>query len=288
MAIADPPVPINRDNIRDLPRPSYIKWLLREKKHVPGIPTDCYFLDWDIDEAELEAWGLHVRRHYIRDDELLEDSSLYRMNVEEYLSNFCIPMRYERDRRGSSVRAGDFAEIIISDLLQFVEGLSVPRYKQVDRLNPNASDQGSDVVAYKIKDPNDPVKDDLLLIVEVKAKLTDPVRLEEVIENAAAHSKKDAPDGDFRAPFSLRAFERRSRRAGDSLTASECRRLLNLTEYPLTVKRGSAAVVSLEDVTALEGYSLESLGLSKDERLIVVHGSKLMELVHSVYDRCVK
>ena len=63
---------------------------------------------------------------------------------------------------------------------------------------------------------------------------------------------------------------------------------MNLTEYPLTFKRGSAVMVSLEDVTALEGYSLESLGLSKDERLIVVHGSKLMELVHSVYDRCVK
>lgn len=206
MAIADPPVPINRDNIRDLPRPSYIKWLLREKKHVPGIPTDCYFLDWDIDEAELEAWALHVRRHYIRDDELLEDSSLYRMNVEEYLSNFCIPMRYERDRRGSSVRAGDFAEIIISDLLQFVEGLSVPRYKQVDRLNPNASDQGSDVVAYKIKDPNDPVKDDLLLIVEVKAKLTDPVRLEKVIENAAAHSKKRCTRRRFQGAVFSKSF----------------------------------------------------------------------------------
>lgn len=288
MAIATPPTPINRNNIRDLPRPSYIKWLLREETGVPGIPTDCFFLDWEIDETELESWALHVRRHYIRDDELLEDCSLYEMSVADYLSNFCIPMHYERDKRGSSTRAGDFAEIIISDLLQFIEGLSVPRYKQIDRINPNASDQGSDVIAYKITDPNNPVKDDLLLIIEVKAKLTDPIKLEKVIENAATHSKKDAPDEDFRAPFSLRAFERRSRRAGDDLTASECRRLLNLTEHPLTFKRGSAVMVSLEDVADLESYSPESLGLSEDERLIVVHGNKLMELVHSVYDRCVK
>ncbi|WP_294438953.1 hypothetical protein [uncultured Slackia sp.] len=287
MTIADLPA-INKDNIRNLPRPSYIKWLLREKEHVLGIQTDCYFLDWEIDEAELEAWALHVRRHYIRDDELLEDCSLHEMNVKDYLSDFCIPMRYERDKRGPAVRAGDFAEIIISDLLQFIEGFSVPRYKQIDRINPNASDQGSDVIAYKIEDPDNPKRDDLLLIIEVKAKLTDPVELDKVIKNAAMHSRKDAPDGDFRAPFSLRAFERRSRRVGDDCTASECRRLLNLTEHPLTIRRGSAAVVSLGDVTALESCPPESLGLSEDERLIVIHGNKLMELVHSVYDRCVK
>ena len=288
LAIADPSAPINRDNIRDLPRPSYIKWLLREKKHVPGIPTDCYFLDWTIDEAELEAWALHVRRHYVRDDELLEDSSFNEMSVEDYLSTLCIPMRYERDKRGPAVRAGDFAEIVVSDLLQFIEGLSVPRYKQIERTNPNISDPGSDVVAYKVDDPGNPQRDDLLLVVEVKAKLTGSVKLEEVIKNAGEHSKKDEPGGDFRVPFSLKAIGKRSRAAGDDLTALECRRLMNLTEYPLTFKRGSAVMVSLEDVTALEGYSLESLGLSKDERLIVVHGSKLMELVHSVYDRCVK
>ena len=93
-------------------------------------------------------------------------------------------------------------------MLQFIEGLTVPRYKQIDRINPNSSDQGSDVIGYKVTNPNLPRSDDALLAVEVKAKLTDPIDLAETIAKAAKDSKKDDPKDRFRTGLSLRMLEK--------------------------------------------------------------------------------
>lgn len=281
-------VAINRSSIRDLPRPNYIEWLISEEKELPGVPTKCYELRWETDEAALESWALHVRRHYIRDDELYEDCTAYGEPIGEYLQTSCIPTRSGFDRLGPSTRSGDFAEIIISDMLQFIEGLTVPRYKQIDRTNPNSSDQGSDVIGYKVTNPSLPRSDDTLLAVEVKAKLTDPIDLAGTIAKAAKDSKKDDPKNRFRTGLSLRMLEKRSRAAGDRVTAAECRRFMRLAEQPFVFKRGSAVVVSLNEVGNLAYLSCDELGLSKDDRLIIVHGRKLMDLVHRIYDRCVK
>ena len=281
-------VTINRNNIRDLPRPNFIEWLISEEKELPGVPTKCYELRWVTDEAALESWALHVRRHYIRDDELYEDCKAYGEPIEKYLQASCIPTRADVDKLGPLTRSGDFAEIIISDMLQFIEGLTVPRYKQIDRINPNSSDQGSDVIGYKVTNPNLPRSDDALLAVEVKAKLTDPIDLAETIAKAAKDSKKDDPKGRFRTSLSLRMLEKRSRAARDQVTANECRRFMRLTEQPFVFKRGSAVVVSLDEVGDLTHLSFDELGLSEDDRLIIVHGQKLMDLVHCIYDRCVK
>ena len=189
--MSDSFIAINRNNIRDLPRPNYIEWLISEEKELPGVATKCYELRWETDETALESWALHVRRHYIRDDELYEDCKAYGKPIREYLQTSCIPTHSDVDRLGPSTRSGDFAEIIISDMLQFIEGLTVPRYKQIDRTNPNSSDQGSDVIGYKVTNPNLPRNDDTLLTVEVKAKLTDPIDLAGTIAKAAKDSKKD-------------------------------------------------------------------------------------------------
>ena len=286
--MSDSFIAINRNNIRDLPRPNYIEWLISEEKELPGVATKCYELRWETDETALESWALHVRRHYIRDDELYEDCKAYGKPIREYLQTSCIPTHSDVDRLGPSTRSGDFAEIIISDMLQFIEGLTVPRYKQIDRTNPNSSDQGSDVIGYKVTNPSLPRNNDTLLAVEVKAKLTDPIDLAGTIAKAAKDSKKDDPRNRFRTSLSLRMLEKRSRAAGDSITAAECRRFMRLAEQPFAFKRGSAVVVSLNEVDNLACLSFGELGLSKDDRLIIVHGQKLMDLAHRVYDRCVK
>lgn len=281
-------VVINKSNIRDLPRPYYIKWLISEEKEVPGVPTKCYELRWKVDEAALDSWALHVRRHYIRDDELRKDCEMFDNTAKSYLQTFCIPTRYGSDRLGPITRSGDFAEIIISDMLQFIEGFIVPRYKQIGRTNPNISDSGSDVIGYKVADPSLPRFDDRLVVVEVKSKLTRPVDLADTIKKAAKDSKKDGVDDRFRVGLSLRAIAKKSRDVEDRITEAECRRFLRRAECPYILQRGSAAVVSLDELGDLSELPIDSLGLSENERLIIVHGSKLMDLVHSIFDRCIK
>ena len=62
---------INSSNIRSLPKPSFIDDLAVETEvSIPGIETRCYLLNFCQDEAALDAWALHIRRHYVRDDVL--------------------------------------------------------------------------------------------------------------------------------------------------------------------------------------------------------------------------
>lgn len=278
-------VSINRGHIKDLPRPDYIKWMVSEAIELDGVSTKCYRLDWEIDEALLDAWSLHVRRHYIRDDELLEDCDEFEMGADEYLREYCIP---GRTRLGNAARSGDFAEMLISDALQFIEGYESSRYKQTGRTNKDNSDQGSDVIAYKVNDPLVANPDDVLCVVEVKARLSKPY-LKEAIENAAKDSKKDTSGDLLRLGASLRSISKKSRIEGDETTAGIARRFMNKVERPYVLEKGAAAVVSMENIEfEMKKLKADQLGLMADEKLIVVHGKRLMDLAHSIFDRCMK
>lgn len=68
-------------------RPQYLKWIVKEDGVVfeDQQPLNCYRLSYEIDEGILSDWALHIRRHYVPDDELEEDSFLNELTVEEYL-----------------------------------------------------------------------------------------------------------------------------------------------------------------------------------------------------------
>ena len=57
-------------------RPQYVNWIVREAGVVfeDQQPLNCYRLSYVIDDAILDDWALHIRRHYVPDDELEEDA----------------------------------------------------------------------------------------------------------------------------------------------------------------------------------------------------------------------
>ena len=80
-------VPINRFNIRDLPKPDFIEWLVEEDDvRIDGAVTRCFRIEGVMDDGALQRWALHVRRHYIRDDELDRHVEFYDLDRESYLS----------------------------------------------------------------------------------------------------------------------------------------------------------------------------------------------------------
>ena len=55
-------------------RPSYLMWLIEEDGVIldNGKAIKCYKLDYSDDEKTLDAWAVHIRRHYISDADLEE------------------------------------------------------------------------------------------------------------------------------------------------------------------------------------------------------------------------
>jgi len=81
-----------------LDRPQYLNWIVKEDGVVfeDQQPLNCYRLSYEIDEDILSDWALHIRRHYVPDDELEEDAFLNELTVEEYLLH-CARLRWVPD-----------------------------------------------------------------------------------------------------------------------------------------------------------------------------------------------
>lgn len=275
---ADEQVLINASNIRDLPRPDFIDWLAVEKDTIiRGADTRCFSLDWSIDESRLDSWALHVRRHYMRDDELSKHVDFFGLALDEYLQASVIP-------DVPQIRSGDFTEIVISDLLQFVEGYEVPRYKQHARKDKNASEHGADVIAYKLNDPDTPCDEDELLTVEVKSRCSSTD-----LKGGISEAAEDSPRDISRRAINLDYYSRCSLRDGDMRTAKEMRRFLDAGEHPFVSTFGMGVVAGIKDAKKhLAKFDAGSLCIESGRTVFIIHGTKLMDLVNEVYDRCVQ
>ena len=171
-------------------RPRYIEWFVEETgiRIKENIPLKCYKIDYKGDEAILDEWALHIRRNYIEDDELKEDADLNEMSVDQYLREYIIPQ--ETEHLGPTARSADIAEILVADLLEFIMGYTVPRFKLKNRSGKNNSQQGTDVIAYKYKNSDkSPSNKDELIAAEVKATLSSNQYTP--LENAIIDSHKD-------------------------------------------------------------------------------------------------
>lgn len=273
---------INVDGIRDLPRPSYLDCVTPESSFDHGSThVVCYRINWHDDERVLNEWARHIRLHYERDDELVEDALRLGVSAESYLKNYRIPTS---DGLGRSTRSGDFGEIVTSDLLQFMLKYEVPRYKQWLRLDRNQSGAGTDVVAYRFDASGDASKD-TLLAVEVKTS-SSTKNLVGTIEKAAADSLSKDP---LRLGISVNYLAKQCRRCGDCRTEEELTRFLRISEKPCVTQFGASAVVGIGDIHAFLARTDSDLPeLEEESLLLIVHREDLAGLIRELYDRCCK
>lgn len=280
---------INKGDMRKLPKPEFMNWLLRDcSVSVNGHPCSCYLLEWTVDDRILDEWSTHVRRHYIRDDDLAHLSSFLGVSKVDYLRRHTIPQYRCKDRGGPRIVPGDFAEILVADILQFVENYTVPRYKHVSRSNPYASEQGSDVIAYRFaKGPNCPSSADELIVMEVKSAVSG--RSERAvgkrISEAIGGSVKDRDK--VRDAMTLNYLMERSYIEGDITTANELKRFLNRGDHPWVDSFRSAVTF---DTIALGSDEIEIEDLPADFPeipLTLIKARDFLTLVKDVYARCV-
>lgn len=258
--------------------PSFIHWLSRESNvTIPGAHVRCFYLDPVIDEEVFKDWCLHIRRQYINDKKLEEYASFTCVDKSTYLKKNVIP-------ETPQIRSGDFAEIVIEDLLEFVEGFHVSRYKHCDRTDKDSSEHGADVIGYRIQDPARPSNSDSLIAVEAKSQ-SSTTNLKKAIEDAALDSPKDRS----RLAMTLNYHLRRSIDAGDLINAEALRRFLNKSEHPYQEILASGVLAGVKDAQRhLNGATASDLKLKKDNYVFIVHGPKLMNLIHRIYQGCIQ
>lgn len=270
---------------QQMEKPRYINWLIEESgiRIKENVPLRCYKLDYEEDSTVLDEWALHIRRNYIEDDILEEDADINEMTIEQYLHDYVIPQKNEP--LGSTARSADITEILVSDILEFILGYSVPRYKLKNRSGKNNSQQGTDVIAYKYENSDKTPSDkDELLAAEVKAELSAGEYAS--IERAIRDSKKD----EHRLARTIDYCRKRLKELGKESEAKAIKRFLLKPDNNYQITYAAAGISSCENVNHIIELSVsgEELEIRDNEKIFFIHGKRLMELTHNIYERCRK
>ena len=275
-------------------RPSYLMWLIEEDGVIldNGKAIKCYKLDYSDDEKTLDAWAVHIRRHYISDADLEESCNEIEINPEEYLKKFVIP-QIETDKMAGTARSNGISEILFSDLMEFVYDFEVPRCRMYNMSGKTQSEHGTDVIGYKFYNADRTANEnDRLVTIEVKAGLTQ--KTAEVIEKAVIDAQKD----EFRLAQSLDFMRKKLISMNKRKEAKAVLRFQKKTAIDYKIERCAAGMSSLDEIPEkdIEGSKVkiipeisgDTLRLKGDAHIFYVHGKRLMELAHKVYDRCVR
>lgn len=276
-------------------RPEYLKWIIEEQGLIENNDKQikCYKIEYNNDPIILDEWALHIRRHYIGDEELEEEHSLVGMDVEQYLRKYVIPQK--KEYLGPTARSNTISEILFSDLLEFIYGYHVPRCRQHNMSGKTVSEHGTDVIGYKFaRDRNHPNKDDRLLAVEVKAKLSSGDST--VISSAIKDSVKD----EYRTSLSLNYMRKKLKEMGKTDESEDIKRFQNKVEEGLDyslryIAAGITSIDSLENkmidgkaVDVIPGIDGATLAINDGTSIFFVHGKQLMNLTHEIFERCIK
>ncbi|MFG6116951.1 Hachiman antiphage defense system protein HamA [Halobacillus sp. MO56] len=261
----------------------HTRWLLDTGKTIKtedGRDIDVWEFRHEDDENVLSQWANHFRNHYCTDEEIDFLRNGTGLTRSEYLTEIKFPDSAKPP--GPSIRAGDFAEILVSDYLEYILNYWVPRTRYSDKTIRNESSKGCDIIGFKYVDENEESLDDTLTIFEAKAQFTGKkpkTKLQEAIE----HSAKDQ----VRKAESLNAIKQNFYRTSNLEEALKIERFQNKVDNPFKELSGAVALFSStvfdEDViskcNATDHPNLENL------ELLVVHGNDMMNLVTELYRR---
>jgi len=268
-----------------LNQPKYVNWFVKESNVTleDGIPIICYRLDYKIDENIFREWAIHIRRHYESDEDLKDSLIETKMSLENYLRSQVIPQK--NDPFGPASRSNDFTEILISDLIEFIHEFNVPRCKQQNRSGKTQSEHGTDILAYKFYKPNKfPNEKDKLLVIEVKAGLSSDDYTP--ITDAVATFHTD----EVRHTHTLNYYRKKLRSLKKHEEVKDISRFQQKSECDYLITYISSAVISRIAISnnIICGIKGRDLKLRKNNKIFLVHGEKLMDLAHIIYERCIE
>lgn len=262
--------------------PGYLHHLKQtESLALAGGPScEVWELEIPGDVACLSDWACRFRQTYCLDtdlDILREGTGKSRA---EYLSEFVFPDKSVAP--GPAVRAGDFAELLVSDFVEFMLGYWVPRGKYAEKGSRDESVKGVDIVGFKCPSVEQPQPSDEMLTFEAKAQLSGG-KYKDRLQVAVNDSGKDY----LRAGETLAAMKRRMHLAGQQSSMLVVQRFQNAVDRPYRLLSGAAAILSdaAFDVEGIKATAIAGHNNAANLRLIAVKGKDLMTLAHALYQR---
>lgn len=263
----------------------HIEWLshVDTKQTSDGKNVEIYDFNYDLsNDTILTNWAKHFRNHYCLDTLI----DLYVAGTGYTKTEFLNTLKFPTQGRGSSTRSGDFGEILVSDFLEYSMGFWVPRTRFSDRHNRNNPTQGVDVIGFKSDDFSQNLRNDELMIFEVKCGLTGTSSAvqNERINSAITDSAKDF---DVRKAESLSGLKQLFIKEGNIPNATKIQRFQNPTDNPYKELSGASSIIlnkvydgdTIEEIDASEHPNVDNL------KLILIKGQDLMSLVHQLYER---
>lgn len=243
--------------------------------------TVFHFVPEKGNKKALKEWAHYFRKNYCDDRELKIESQLNPNETkEEYL-------RQIFPDKGSIVRIGDFTEILVADYLMYKKNFMVPRTRYNSKDKRNLSTQGSDVIAYKMNDPENWNKKDTMLVYEVKGQSGGKPKNK--LQEAVCDSKKDIE----RITESMLSSKRKLMRGKSEEECKKCIELKVIVRFenraakPCIEKYGAAAVQS--DQTYSEKLIKEvKVSGNPDVELLVIHCPDLKENIKELYERALQ
>lgn len=269
--------------VTSLEHPAWLKKSSASLKTLDGKSVVVYELVVDYEnEAALTAWARHFREHYCLDAQIDMLRKGPKKSRKDYLVDLIFPDK--TDDFGPATRSGDFAEILISDLLEYVHGYTVPRTRYGDKKVRNESSKGTDVIGLKMchGDPDYHSPKDVLIAFEAKAQLKAKLSKNR-LQDAIDHSTKDK----LRLAESLNSMNRRLIDLGRLSEAALVQRFQEPLGRPFLRKSGAAAIYckNLFNPSEIASVSSKNHENRSNIRLVVLHSKDMMKLVHDLYAR---
>jgi hypothetical protein len=272
---------------KDMASPPHISWLKDSGQTLStatGEKVQILEFMHAPDMTILSGWAKHFREHYCLDavlDEAREGTALSR---KDYLTQLVFPDKSVAP--GPSTRVGDFAEILVADYIEYVQGWTVPRTRYRMKSSANESTKGTDILAFRLTKMTNLEKkvyspQDILMSVEVKAQFSGKkanARLQDAINDSA----KDQ----FRKAMSLNAMKRRLQSESDEVNAKLVERFQNLADRPYQARYTAAAFHCVSNFAdaAVTDAKTDKHPERKKLSLLLVKGSTMMQLVTQLYE----
>lgn len=262
--------------------PTYLHHLKQEESLTlsGGVTCEVWELAVPVNSASLSEWALRFREAYCLDSDLdiLRDGT--GKSRAEYLLELVFPDKHASP--GPAVRSGDFAELLVSDYVEFVLGYWVPRGKYAEKGSRDESVKGVDIVGFQCLDPGKPKPTDKMLAFEAKAQLGGG-KYKDRLQVAVNDSGKDY----LRAGETLAAMKRRMHVSGDCASMLVVQRFQDAVDRPYRLLSGAAAILSdaAFDTDGIKETTVAGHNNADNLKLIVIRGKGLMTLAHTLYQR---
>jgi len=259
----------------------HMKWLVKSNQQLKtsdGKSVDIFEFRHVKNEQILSAWAKHFRNHYCLDSQIDSLRCGTEYSRAEYLNKIKFPDKSIAP--GPSIRAGDFAEILAADYLEYILKHWVPRVRYSHKTVSNESTKGSDTIGFMFSSDGNNSKD-TLTIIESKAKYTG--NHENRLQTAIDHSSKDI----IRKAETLNAIKQRFLDKEDIYNSQRIERFQNEADNPYI--QNFVAIAHLDNSNFTEDVitSANSSSHSHADQLflIVIKGDEMMKLVHELYER---